>query len=250
MALEGMRRLCHGPRRTMEGYFVSARHDLGRVSVAIISMSAFIVVTPFIADAEGSEGLPTAAMSAQGLFVAIVLGLVNGWVYQWFIGHNIEIRIPDGVPPAVARSFSGIIPGAVIITTWLIVFSLLEALHWPDVHAIVQTVVGNPLGALGSNIGGVVVLVLLSSALWFNGNPRTLRKRWASSCTAGTRAGEPWSRCGWRERATSTASSPPFPKRSGRFSTPITSRKTYWPTRPLGRNWSYLCCWCTGRITS
>lgn len=262
MVLEGTRRLCHGPRRTMEGYVVSARHDLGRVSAAImpiagklarnkalvavrdgivyamplliigslfmvvasfpvpgweeylgsvgvadylwkgvnssfgllglaasfgiaysltkqykveavpagiISMSAFIVVTPFIADAEGSEGLPTAAMSAQGLFVAIVLGLVNGWVYQWFIGHNIEIRMPDGVPPAVARSFSGIIPGAVIITTWLIVFSLLEALHWPDVHAIVQTVVGNPLGALGSNIGGVVVLVLLNSALWFIG---------------------------------------------------------------------------------
>ncbi|ETJ26624.1 Lichenan permease iic component, partial [human gut metagenome] len=56
------------------------------------------------------NGVPTAFLASQGLFVAIILGLVNGYIYQWFINHNVQIKMPDGVPPAVSKSFSAIIP--------------------------------------------------------------------------------------------------------------------------------------------
>ncbi len=26
----------------------------------------------------------------------IILGLVNGYIYQWFINHNVQIKMPDG----------------------------------------------------------------------------------------------------------------------------------------------------------
>ncbi|MDK6976625.1 PTS transporter subunit EIIC, partial [Proteus mirabilis] len=97
----------------------------------IISLAAFITVTPFLTTKTGN-GVPTAFLASQGLFVAIILGLVNGYIYQWFINHNVQIKMPDGVPPAVSKSFSAIIPGAVIITGWLLVYALLASLKLPN----------------------------------------------------------------------------------------------------------------------
>ncbi|MFI2777725.1 PTS transporter subunit EIIC, partial [Escherichia coli] len=81
-------------------------------------------------------------LSSGGLFVAIVLGLLNGYVYQWFMKKDIRIKMPDGVPPAVSKSFSAIIPGAVILIFWLIIYGLLDSLKLPNVHDIVKTVLG------------------------------------------------------------------------------------------------------------
>lgn len=147
---------------------LAKQYKVDGVSAGIISLSTFILVTPFVSGEAGS-GMPTTYMAAQGLFVAIVLGLINGWVYQWFINHNIQIKMPESVPPAVSKSFSAILPGAALIVGWLIVYGVLDAFGLPNLHMIAKTVLGVPLGLLGNNIIGVVVLVLCCSSLWFVG---------------------------------------------------------------------------------
>lgn len=149
-------------------YSLTRQYDVDGVPSGIVSLSTFILVTPFVTGEAGS-GMPTTYMAAQGLFVAIVLGLINGWVYQWFINHNIQIKMPDSVPPAVSKSFSAILPGAALIVGWLIVYGVLDAFKLPNLHLIAKTVLGTPLGLLGNNIIGVVVLVLCCSGLWFVG---------------------------------------------------------------------------------
>lgn len=147
---------------------LAKQHKADGVSAGIISLSTFILVTPFVSG-EAGNGMPTTYMAAQGLFVAIILGLVNGWVYQWFINHNIRIRMPESVPPAVSKSFSAILPGAALIVGWLVVYGVLDAFGLPNLHMIAKTVLGVPLGLLGNNIIGVAVLVLCCSLLWFVG---------------------------------------------------------------------------------
>lgn len=149
-------------------YSIANQYDTDGVSAGIISLSAFIVVTPFVSGEAGS-GITIGLVGASGLFVAIVLALISGWIYQWFINHNIEIKMPDSVPPAVAKSFSAIIPGAVIITLWLVIFGLLDAMSLPNLHAILGVVLGKPLGLLGNNIIGTMFVVALNSLFWFLG---------------------------------------------------------------------------------
>lgn len=81
-----------------------------------MSLSSFIVVTPFVSGEDGAAGITTEYMGATGLFVSIILGLLSGYLYVFFIKKNIQIKMPDSVLPAVARSFSVIIPGAIIIS--------------------------------------------------------------------------------------------------------------------------------------
>lgn len=149
-------------------YSLVKQYKVDGVPAGIVSLSAFIAVTPFVSGESGA-GMPTAYMAAQGLFVAIVLGLVNGYIYQWFINRDIQIKMPESVPPAISKSFSAIIPGAVLIIFWLTVYGMLDAFGLPDLHVIAKTVLGGPLGLLGNNVVGVMILVLCNSLFWFVG---------------------------------------------------------------------------------
>ncbi|SCJ89477.1 PTS system oligo-beta-mannoside-specific EIIC component [uncultured Clostridium sp.] len=143
---------------------LARQYKVDGVSAGIISLSSFIVVTPF-----GEGGIPVGFMGSKGLFVAMVLGIVSALIFQWFINHNIRIKLPDAVPPAVASSFSALIPGAVIITLWLVVFGILDKAGIGNIHDLLGKVLGGPLGLLGNNIFGTVIAVLLNSAFWFVG---------------------------------------------------------------------------------
>ena len=147
---------------------LAGQYKVDGVAAGIISMASFVMVTPFISSDAG-EGLTVSYLGASGLFVAIVLGLFSAFIYQWFINHNIQIKMPESVPPAVARSFSAIIPGAVIITFWLVVYSILDMVSWPNLHELAQVVLGGPLGLLGNNIFGTIIVAGLNSLLWFIG---------------------------------------------------------------------------------
>ncbi|MBO0475478.1 PTS sugar transporter subunit IIC [Vagococcus sp. DIV0080] len=149
-------------------YSLTKQYGVDGVSSGIVSLSTFITVTPFVISDAGA-GMPTGYMAAKGLFVAIILGLINGYVYQWFINRDIQIKLPDTVPPAVSRSFSAIIPGAVLITAWLIIFGVLDAMSLPNLHDVAQVVLGGPLGLLGSNVFGTIIVVALNSMFWFIG---------------------------------------------------------------------------------
>ncbi|MDG8394305.1 PTS sugar transporter subunit IIC [Streptococcus pneumoniae] len=149
-------------------YFMARQYKVDGIPAGIVSLSSFITVTPFITG-EAGAGMPTAFMALKGLFVAMILGLINGYIYQWFINHNIQIKMPDGVPPAVSKSFSAIIPGAVTIVGWLIVYATLDKLSLPNFHEIAQVALGGPLGLLGNNVIGLLILIFLNSSFWFVG---------------------------------------------------------------------------------
>ncbi|MDD7305244.1 MAG: PTS transporter subunit EIIC, partial [Peptoniphilaceae bacterium] len=150
-------------------YSFAKQYKVSAIPAGIVSLSAFITVTPFLADADKAEGITLGFMGASGIFVAIVLGLINGYIYQWFINKNIRIKLPDAVPPAVSESFSAIIPGAVIITSWLLIFSILQALGLPNLHQVISTVLGKPMSLLGSTLPGTILVVFFNSFFWFLG---------------------------------------------------------------------------------
>lgn len=146
----------------------SNQHGADGVSSGIISVSSFIMVTPFVSGETGS-GITMGLMGASGIFVAIIVALFSAAIFNWFVANNIQIKMPDGVPPAVTQSFAALLPGAAIITLWLIVYGVLDAFGLPNMHQIMQTILGGPLSLLGSNIFGTMIVVGLNSLFWFVG---------------------------------------------------------------------------------
>lgn len=147
------------------------QYGVDGVSAGVISLSSFLVATPNIlsGDEAPAEGIPVNYMGSRGLFVAIVLGIVSALIFQWFIKHNIQIKLPDSVPPAVSKSFSALIPGAAIVTLWLIIFAILDTANIGNIHDLLLKIFGGPLGILGATIGGTLISIFLNSSFWFMG---------------------------------------------------------------------------------
>ncbi|MCT4563816.1 MAG: PTS sugar transporter subunit IIC [Maledivibacter sp.] len=147
---------------------LARQHKVDGVSAGIISLSSFVVVTPFISG-EAGTGIPVGYMGSKGLFVAMVLGVISTSIFKWFIKRNIQIKLPDSVPPAVSKSFSALIPGAAIITLWLVVFAVFDRINIGNIHDLMMIVLGKPLGLLGNSLFGTIIAILLNSLFWFVG---------------------------------------------------------------------------------
>lgn len=149
----------------------AAYHETDGQSAGIIAIASYFAITPsiFTSGKVISEGMPYDYLGSKGLFIAIIIGLITGGIFQWFINHDIQIKMPETVPSAVSKSFSALIPGAVIISLFGLIYAIFGWLGLGNVHDLLLHVLSKPLGFLGGTLGGTLTAVFLNSAFWFIG---------------------------------------------------------------------------------
>lgn len=100
---------------------------------------------------------------------AIIVGLIVGFVYCWFLKKDIRIKMPAGVPEGVSNAFSALIPGAVIVVGATVIHGICSmGFHTTAMEAI-YNVIQTPLQGMTDSIGGAVLMCFLTPFLWFFG---------------------------------------------------------------------------------
>ena len=102
-----------------------------------------------------------AQLGSGGIFTAIVICILVVEVMNFCIKHHWVITLPDSVPPAVANSFSSLIPGA----TALLVVWLIRVVCNIDINSVITTIF-SPLVVGLSSIWGVELAIFLVCLLW------------------------------------------------------------------------------------
>ncbi|TDL67498.1 PTS cellobiose transporter subunit IIC [Rhodococcus qingshengii] len=156
-------------------YRLAEKYGLDALSAGAISVAAFLLATPYQVSflPEGAKeaimvggAIPTALMGSKGLFVAMLVAMLSTEIYRFVVQRNIVIRMPDGVPPAVSKSFIALIPGFFVIAIIWILRLIIEQTSFASLHNIVGELLGKPLGVLGGSLIGSLVAVLLIQLLW------------------------------------------------------------------------------------
>ena len=143
----------------------------------LTAVSVYFIIYPDYVFVNEVNNLSTKFMGAQGLFVAILVGLLVGeFMAILSKSKKLEIKMPDQVPPAVARSFKVLLPIIIITLSFSIVNFLIKQVSPGGLHEWVYTVIQAPLTQLGQNVGSVIVLALLCQVLWAMGihGPNTI----------------------------------------------------------------------------
>jgi PTS system cellobiose-specific IIC component len=143
------------------GYRLAERYKLDALAGATISLVAFLLATPL-----QNEQLPVVYLGSKGLFVGIVLAVFSVEILRWFVRRNWVIRMPGSVPPAVARSFSALLPGLLIMIVVWGVRLLLDHTWGISIHQVVQRLLTGPLHYLGGTFSGALISALLMGVLW------------------------------------------------------------------------------------
>lgn len=148
-------------------------YDIDGIPAGMLSFMSFLILTPYSFDQEALTyaitGLPSTWLGATGLFTAFLVALVTAKIYVVFQKNNWVIKMPDGVPPTVSKSFSGMIPGFVIAILWLVVRYVTSLTPMGDIHSMIYGLIAAPLTALGGNIWAMVVAIIVAHLLWLVG---------------------------------------------------------------------------------
>lgn len=139
----------------------------------LTALSVFLIIYP-----SGENGmLPTQYMGPQGLFVAIIVGILVGeFLSRLSNSPKLEIKMPEQVPPAVARTFKILLPIIIVTASFSVANFLLLKVVEGGIHELVYSVLQKPLIKLGDSIFSVVTLTLVSNLLWIMGihGPNTI----------------------------------------------------------------------------
>lgn len=141
-------------------------------AAGIIALGSFLVVTPFEVTGEGYAAvtqLPLNWLGSQGIFAAMIIGVISASLYLWFCRKNLTIKMPDGVPEFVSRSFTGIIPGLVIIVLFALLSYGMSFTSFGSIHALIYGLIQVPLSNIGTSIWAALLIYLLTGLCWFFG---------------------------------------------------------------------------------
>ena len=143
------------------------------LNAGVLGFVVFLITTnSFVVSESGeivSNVIDKTWTAGQGMITAILIGLIVGWVYSWFMKHDIRIKMPAGVPEGVANSFTALIPALAIITGATLVYSFFKFVLDTTFIEAVYTVIQTPLQGMTDSLGGVIMMTFLTPFLWWFG---------------------------------------------------------------------------------
>ena len=139
------------------GYYFSKEKGAEPIYGAAIALTAFFLLTPFeVPINETGEVLGNVLaidrLGAKGMFVGIFASFFAAFIYSWIVEKKWTIKMPASVPPAVAKSFSALIPAVLTLTIFLVVRIGFIFTPWGNVHDFIYQIIQAPLTNLGKGL--------------------------------------------------------------------------------------------------
>ncbi|MBM7653353.1 PTS cellobiose transporter subunit IIC [Neobacillus cucumis] len=156
-------------------YRLAEQYKVDALNAGAISVAAFILATPYFTmfTPEGAKEaiqvtgvISMSYLGSKGLFVAMIIAILSTEIYRYVIQKNIVIKMPDGVPPSVSKSFVALFPAFLVILVVWIIRLLIENTSFETLHNVVGQLLQEPLSALGGSLAGALIAVFLVQLLW------------------------------------------------------------------------------------
>lgn len=151
---------------------------------AILSVLIAFLIAYNLAQGYGKDGLAAGTvslgsffalggalgMSSNGLFIAIIVALVATEIFVRLIGNQkLIIKMPDGVPPAVARSFAALLPAMIVISLFGLIAAIFAAFGITDIIGSFYAAVQEPFMGLANSYPSALLIAFITPFLWFFG---------------------------------------------------------------------------------
>ncbi|MGX7131172.1 PTS sugar transporter subunit IIC [Enterococcus songbeiensis] len=154
--------------------YAYAREKKGdAIQSAVVAVISFLILTPNKIFIEGVEdpvsGLSFEHLGTNGIFVGLVVALLSVEIYTYTTKKGWTIKMPDGVPPAVTKSFAALIPSAIVMLLFFIINILFGLTSFETAHNFVFQLLQTPLKGAGNTLTAQIIYSLACTVFWFFG---------------------------------------------------------------------------------
>ena len=142
----------------MVGYYGAVQYDVDIVPAMSISTASFL------ASQLTADGLNTGGFDSNGLISALVIGFLTVKLLRLLEDRDIGIRMPAGVPEAVAQSLNALIP----ITVMVAVFSFISIVMGFEINTFMINLL-QPFANIFNTLPGYVIYHIACAFCFFCG---------------------------------------------------------------------------------
>jgi PTS system cellobiose-specific IIC component len=140
-------------------YNLARHYGKDPIATGVVSVASFFTL-----------GAATSGMNSSGLFVALIVGMVVAELFTRLVGSpKLVIKMPDGVPPAVARSFASLFPAMIVISIFGLIAAIIAGFGVEDMFAAFYAAVQEPFMSLANSYGSALLIAFITPFLWFFG---------------------------------------------------------------------------------
>ena len=155
------------------GYYLSKSYNVEAIYGGAVAFASFLILTPFFMITEGGETvngvLSLDRLGAKGMFLGMIAAFIATEIYCRIVKKGWQIKMPEGVPPAVAKSFAALIPAVLTLSVFLFVNAFMVGVAHTNLHDVIYNVIQKPLTGLGSSLPATLIALFLVQFLWFFG---------------------------------------------------------------------------------
>ena len=155
------------------GYYLSKSYDEDGIFGGAISFVSFLLLTPFFTTTDSGEQvsniLSLDRLGAKGMFLGMIVSFIATEIYCRISKKGWQIKMPDSVPPAVAKSFAALIPAILTLSIFTALNAIVTVGFNKNLHDVIYNVIQMPLVGLGSSIWATLIAIFFIQFLWFFG---------------------------------------------------------------------------------
>ena len=120
------------------------------------------------ADSFGYSGILSSYTGATGLFTGLIVAILGMELYNMFRKNDsLKIKMPEQVPPGVARAFEVLIPTCLTAIVVGAIGLVSQLATGAELNAFIFNMVQKPLQSLiGDNIFAVAIMYVIISLFW------------------------------------------------------------------------------------
>ncbi|MDR0926076.1 MAG: PTS cellobiose transporter subunit IIC [Hungatella sp.] len=153
------------------GYSFSEQMKVDKLFGAAVSLVCWFLIMPYkiLVNDTAVSGIPLGWVGSKGIFVGIIVAFLSVHIYAWVNKKGWIIKMPDGVPPTVAKSFSALIPAGISVLVFFILNIIFAMTPYENAFNFVFTILQTPLLKLGNTLPAMVIAYIFLHIFWFFG---------------------------------------------------------------------------------
>lgn len=145
-------------------YSLSNEYKLNSAINGLITIVTYLLVCTEVKN----DSIQLNYLGSNGLFVAIILGLLVVEISRFFEVKNIKIKLPDSVPPMVTNFINSLLPLLVNILIFYGINLGFVSVFRDNFPAVIMNVLTPGINIAGS-LGGFLLIVTFGQILWLFG---------------------------------------------------------------------------------
>lgn len=149
-------------------YNLAKNYGKSQLYAGAIAISSFLMLIPLMNNKAGTW-ISISNFGAKGMFIGMIIAILSTEIFCRIERADIKIRMPKQVPPAIAKSFETIIPGAAALLVMNIIRFIFIYTPWGNAVDFVYECLQAPLQGIGASLPAIVLVVALTQIFWWFG---------------------------------------------------------------------------------